>query len=255
MKFVYCFTNLINYKKYVGSTINNPKIRYKQHLYRANHQDKDGKYQYPLYCAIRKYGIENFKFEILEEKDCSEEEIRSIEKKYIQTFDCVAPKGYNQVYDTCHPLNDSLSYQKMKNTKREKAKQVAEIDDNFNILAFWRSIVDCAEDTGLDEKKIAAICRGERLTTNGRKFYWFVDNELIIPEYNRNSYHGKKGTTQIQNTSQRVAKIDLNTQEILNIYDTVALAARENNCDASCISKVCRGKRQKCGGFKWKYQN
>ena len=67
--------------------------------------------------------------------------------------------------------------------------------------------------------------------------------ELIIPEYNRNSYHGKKGTTQIQSTSQRVAKIDLNTQEILNIYDTVALAARENNCDASCISKVCRGKR------------
>ena len=44
MKFVYCFTNLINCKKYVGSTINNPKIRYKQHLYHANRQDKDEKY-------------------------------------------------------------------------------------------------------------------------------------------------------------------------------------------------------------------
>ena len=31
-------------------------------------------------------------------------------------------------------------------------------------------------------------------------------------------------------------------------------AAADNNCDASAISKVCNGKRNKCGGFKWKYQ-
>ena len=43
------------------------------------------------------------------------------------------------------------------------------------------------------------------------------------------------------------------TNEIIEIYDTIALAARENNCDNSAISKVCRGLRNKCGGFKWQY--
>ena len=42
--------------------------------------------------------------------------------------------------------------------------------------------------------------------------------------------------------------------EELQIYNSVALAAADNNCDASGISKVCNGKRNKCGGFKWKYQ-
>lgn len=54
MKYVYCFTNRINGKKYIGSTINDPKRRYMQHLY---HAKKDTpKSHYPLYQAIRKYG-------------------------------------------------------------------------------------------------------------------------------------------------------------------------------------------------------
>jgi hypothetical protein len=50
-----------------------------------------------------------------------------------------------------------------------------------------------------------------------------------------------------------VAKINKDTNEIIEIYDTIALAARENNCDNSAISKVCNGTRNSCGGFKWKY--
>ena len=39
----------------------------------------------------------------------------------------------------------------------------------------------------------------------------------------------------------------------MEVYDTIALAARENNCDASGISKVCRGLRNKAKGYGWKY--
>ena len=70
MNYIYCFTNLINNKKYIGSTISEINIRYNQHMYNAFNKNSD-KYNYPLYCAIRKYGINNFKFEILEQKVCS----------------------------------------------------------------------------------------------------------------------------------------------------------------------------------------
>ena len=249
---IYQFTNLKNGKKYIGSTINDIKIRYKQHLYNASHENVH-QYNYPLYCAFRKYGIKNFSFEVLFEKECEEEEIREIERKYIEENNTLCPNGYNQTLDTLHPINDENTYKKIRETKRENAKNVCEVDKDYNILNQWRSIIDCAEDIGLDEKKIAAVCRGERRTTGGRIFFWIENDELIIPEYKRDEYKGKKGTTQIQSSSRKVAKIDLKTNNIIQIYDTIALAARENNCDNSGISKVCRGLRNKCGGYFWKY--
>lgn len=253
MNSIYCFTNLLNHKQYIGSTISDPQHRYNQHIYNASHPDTE-KYNYPLYCAIRKYGIQNFSFEILLQKECSEQEIRQIEAQYIKSMNTLIPNGYNQTDDTTQPMMTAEIAHKVSETKREQAKQVAEVDKNNTILQIWRSIIDCAENTNLDERKIAAVCRGERKTTGSRIFYWLDDNnQLIIPEYHRDEYKGAKGTTQIQSNSRKVAKLDLNTGEVLAIYDTIALAARENNCDNSGISKVCRGTRNKAGGFGWKY--
>lgn len=253
IKTIYCITNLKNNKKYIGSTIIKPEIRFRQHIYNSTHQNAH-QYNYPLYQAFRKYGLENFKFDIIYQKECGEEEIREIERDYILKYNSLSPNGYNQTLDTVHPLNDPMTYKKMKETKREKAKRVALVDKDFKILRIWRSIIDCAEDGVADKRKIAAVCRGERRTTNGKIFCWLDDNDnLIIPNYNRDCYKGEKGTTQIQSSSKKVAKIDLNTGEILNTYPTIALASRENNCDPSGISKTCKGLRNKCGGFFWKY--
>lgn len=252
MNYIYCFTNLINGKKYIGSTIHTPESRYKQHIYNATHENAH-QYNYPLYQAIRKYGIDNFKFESLFEKECDEEEIREIEAEYIKKYNCVSPNGYNQTYDTTHPINDPLTYEKIRTTKRENAKEVAMIDDDLQVINTWRSIVDCAEETGLDDRKIAAVCRGDRKTTQGYRFAWVVDGELIIPEYSRDRYKGDPNTTQKQITNRKVAKIDLVTNEIIDVYDSIALASRQSGCDGSSISKVCNGKRNKCGGFKWQY--
>lgn len=251
MKYIYCFTNLVNNKKYIGSTINEPIIRYNQHIYCATHFGR--KYNYPLYNAIRKYGINNFQFEVIYQAECSEEEIRKIEHEYIIKFNCLSPNGYNQTTDTEHPINDIETYKKVSETKRNRANEIAEIDKDNNIIKIWRSIIDCAEETHLDERKISAVCRGERKQTQGHKFCFYINNELKFPDYKRDAYHGSSGTTQIQSSSRKVAKIDLETGEVLKIYDTLALAARENECDQSAISKVCKGKRNKCGGFKWIY--
>ena len=255
MGYIYCFTNLINNKKYIGSTIQEPKKRYNQHLYNAHNEKDKIRYAYPLYCAIRKYGIENFSFEILEECDIEHQELLSLESNYIIKYDTIAPNGYNQTSDTTHPACDIKISKKVSETKRNNANRVIMMDKNSEkIIGIYCSIIDCAEATGLNEKKIAACCRGERLSTGENTFYWLDNNDdLIINEYKRDPYKGKKGTTQIQSSSKKVAKINLETGEQIEVYDTIALAARENNCDASGISKVCRGLRNKAKGYGWKY--
>lgn len=253
IKTIYCFTNLINNKKYIGSTIIAPNKRYNQHIYCAFHENTH-QYNYPLYQALRKYGLENFKYEILFQKNCSEEEIRGIEKEYIIQYNSLSPNGYNQTLDTVHPINNPKIQAKVSETKRNKAKEVAEIDENQQILHIWRSIIDCSEETGLGEKHIAGCCRGERHSTDGRYFCWLDENgELLIPEYIGYQYKGEPGTTQKQKTNRKVKKIDMQTHEVLAIYDSIALASRENNCDSSGISKTCKGKRAYCGGFNWEY--
>ena len=250
---IYCFTNLINGKQYIGSTIVEPNRRYNQHIYNATHENAH-QYNYPLYEAIRKYGKENFDFKVLYQEECEEEHIRELEREYILRFNTLSPNGYNQTDNTEHPINAIEIYKKMSETKRNKAKRVAQIDNNNNIIKIFRSVVDCAEETHEDEKKIGSCCRGERKSTGGKFFAWLDENnQLIIPEYKRDFYKGEIGTTQIQSSSRKVAKIDIDTLQIIETYDTIALASRENNCDASGISKVCTGKRKSCGGFKWEY--
>ena len=111
-------------------------------------------------------------------------------------------------------------------------------------------MAEASEATGLDRFKISNVCNGTRLTTGNRVFRFLNDeNQIIEPEVKVN----KVQSNRITKSSKKVIKMNNNNEE-LQIYDSVALAAADNNCDASAISKVCNGKRNKCGGFKWKYQ-
>lgn len=56
---IYRITNLVNNKIYIGQTIRDLKVRFKQHCYK-----KGCTY---LHNAILKYGKENFKIELIEE--------------------------------------------------------------------------------------------------------------------------------------------------------------------------------------------
>ena len=91
MGIIYCYTNLINGKKYIGQTIN-PKQRFNQHKSSA-FNPKDIDYEAPLHRAFRKYGIENFKYEILAKAETIEE-LNKLEIYYISFYN-TQEKGYN----------------------------------------------------------------------------------------------------------------------------------------------------------------
>lgn len=90
---IYKFTNKINFKSYIGQSIDIEKRR-KTHIQRAFCDTESNKeYNKTFYCAIRKYGIENFTFEIL--KICPQDELNDWEKYFIKLYDSYK-HGYNE---------------------------------------------------------------------------------------------------------------------------------------------------------------
>lgn len=88
---IYKIENLLNGHCYIGQS-RDIKKRWRVHC--CTFEDNLSKcYDYPLYRAFRKYGIENFSFEVLQE--CSVEELDNLEKHYIEKFDSYW-NGYNQ---------------------------------------------------------------------------------------------------------------------------------------------------------------
>jgi group I intron endonuclease len=76
---IYKMTNKINGKVYIGQSIDINK-RIKEHFWKATNE-KDVSYNSAIHQAIRKYGAENFDWEILEE--CNADVIDEKEVQYI----------------------------------------------------------------------------------------------------------------------------------------------------------------------------
>ena len=104
---IYKITNKINNDCYVGQSTN-IYHRWKEHKYRYNKR-KEKCYSYYLYRAFRKYGLDNFKFEILE--TCKKEDLTDREQHY---YDLLTPK-YNMIYPKCNtPYESVRKFHKMK---------------------------------------------------------------------------------------------------------------------------------------------
>lgn len=86
MGFIYKITNLINNKIYIGQTIKTVEKRFNQH---KNNYIKPYFSQIVLYKAMKKYGIDNF----------SCEEIEEVENKQLDEREKYWIKHYNSYYD------------------------------------------------------------------------------------------------------------------------------------------------------------
>ena len=86
---IYKITNLLNQKSYIGKS-NDIDRRWAQHKspYEWSRQPDSS-----LYLTFQKYGLDNFKFEIIEE--CKVEELGEKEKYWVEYYDTFY-NGYNQ---------------------------------------------------------------------------------------------------------------------------------------------------------------
>lgn len=80
------------------------------------------------------------------------------------------------------------------------------------------------------------------------------DDRVENLEWCDNSHNQKQRFKYSLGTKAReVAMIDVETNEVINIYDSPIYAYKELGIQAQNISKVCLGKRKTAGGYKWKY--
>ena len=203
MAYIYKITNDINNKSYIGKTNLTIEKRWKQHVSdskKANIQNR------PLYKAIKKYGIEHFHIEEIEQcssEDSSNREIYWIE--YYGTF----KNGYNATiggdgkpycdYDLVYALyNEGLSMKQISEklgydfstcryilesfglTKEERLKHgiattqkpIVQLDkDTEEVLNIFPSLRAACEYLGKDSSgHIPDVCRGKRKTAYGYKW-------------------------------------------------------------------------------------
>lgn len=85
---IYKITNKLNGKSYIGQS-KEAERRFKMHKWRANNLT----YTNTIYQAMRKHGVDNFSFEIIEEC-ASPEELNEAEKFWIAYYDTYN-RGYN----------------------------------------------------------------------------------------------------------------------------------------------------------------
>jgi hypothetical protein len=100
---IYKITNLANGKYYVGQAVSHRlncgkykpfgySRRFKDHISEAINNTKKKQCSY-LNNAIRKYGVENFKVELITR--CTYDELNDLEIKYIADVGTLFPNGYN----------------------------------------------------------------------------------------------------------------------------------------------------------------
>lgn len=205
MPYIYKITNDINNRIYIGKTIDSVQIRWNHHksdAFAPAHSSKMEKR--PLYEAIRKYGIEHFNIETIEE--CSLEVLNDREKYWIEYYHSFKD-GYNATlggdgspyldYDLIiKTYNKILSVSKTAKilgidrdsvtrallaTNSYSTKQIKEngIKSNFhavgqydlndNLIATYPSI-KAAEEAVPTGRHIGEVCKGKRKTAGGFKW-------------------------------------------------------------------------------------
>ena len=93
---IYKITNLINGKVYIGQTIKTLDQRWKQHVCQIKYvkQQNNRKICRYLHTAMSKYGINNFKIEMIDWAT-NQTELNYKEWLLIYKFNSLAPNGYN----------------------------------------------------------------------------------------------------------------------------------------------------------------
>ena len=169
---VYKITNKINNKIYIGSTndIARRWREHKSHAFNPNCND----YNYPLQRAIRKYGLDNFLFEIIQDNFLTRYDAEEFEAKMINYYKSNQHEGYNQTNITHNGLTDE-------NVRSKLRKKIIAINiENPDEKIIFNSITEAANTFNTERKSITSCAKGNKRYSNvkGYIFRFYQDGEI-----------------------------------------------------------------------------
>ena len=242
---IYKITNKANGKIYVGQSIDIEE-RWKQHRWKAFNCNEVG-YHSAIHAAMRKYGLDNFAYEVLEQ--CAAEELDEKERYWINLLNCVVPNGYNI-------LSGGQKYQKSTKTCLVCKKCGKEITKE-SVSGMCHSCVQLKCDISKEELQNALIQNNGNFALVGR-IYGLSDNAIRkrcqhfgLP-FHSTDYKTPKVLKEPYETPVR--QIDINTNEVIQVFCSANEAARSlGKTKGNHITEVCKGKGKTAYGYRWEY--
>lgn len=273
MAFIYKIYNDVNDNLYIGETIRPIEKRWQQHKDKAKDKNITGHLQ----LAMRKYGINKFHIEIIEE--CSDDKRFERERYWINYYNSyengynstlggegINEYDYNEIYklwcsgksveQICEDINCcNTTVQNALKTKGIKyidhinrifAKPVLQYSTSGQFIAKYNSANEAGRVLGrLNGSNIIKCCKGEIKTSLG--YIWkYEDDDITIEELVKTK---KKKTT-----GKVVLQFDLENNFIAE-YESCEKAGKLLNKSGSVINRCARGERKTAYGYKWKYKD
>lgn len=265
---IYKITNLINGKMYIGKS-NNIERR------KREHKNMEGKSV--IHDAIRKYGNENFSFEVVEE--CPLEKLNEREIYWIKYFNTFLGEGYN-----CTPGGDGFIHPVK--VSDEQLKQI--INDLINHTNL--SIVDIAKKYNVSASTISFINLGKSRPQDGLQYPLrenpfdkreIPSKDLLLKEISETcgnfydiakkfevSYQTVRNWCQHHNLSTNkkdygyvndqsyhstfIEQIDVKTKEVICSFNSINEAGRILKLNPKAIGKALDSRSHFSQGYLWK---
>lgn len=214
MSIIYKITNDINGKVYIGKTEFTIEKRFNEHCRDAYKPHEE---QRPLYKAMRKYGINHFHIENIEE--CSSDEVSQREIYWIEYYGSYRD-GYNA-------------------TLGGDGKTYIDVEALLQLWEEGKGLKQIREATGHDLDIIS-----KKLREKG------VSPEEITK---RGLQNISKKVLMIDKNDQVIRVFNSTREAARYLIETLNKSSSSESGYSTHISEVCRGIRKTCLGYKWQY--
>ena len=258
---IYMYINRINEKRYVGQAKDFNK-RHKAHITCSYNENIKYDYNFPFHRAIRKYGIENFKIQILAENIPTQEKMNEYEIFFIKRYNtlCKNGNGYNIASGGSNGNNFA-------------GKTEEEMEE------FKQKISEAKKGIKLSEKhkqKLSKTKSGENNPMYGKHHSEETIQKMSKVKSGENNYmygkhHSEETRRKIsESQSIKISQYDKQTHELIRIWNGSYEIERELGIHQTNVIACCKWYKcgenlnewhkthkkhpyKSAGGFVWKY--
>jgi group I intron endonuclease len=276
---IYKIQNSINGKIYIGQSVD-IYYRFRNHK-SESFNPKSNAYDTAIHRAIRKYGVENFSFDIIEE--CSQDELREREIYWINYYGSFGD-GYNlttggegvptvnikqvqnlwdeglsideiattmncdkhttiRILESYEKYSNEESYKRgRKNASAKISKPVVQYDNMGVLIKKYNSATDAEQQTGIKANDIRCAALGCQASAGG--YQWIYDGDSPPGIYNPKSSNDKKPVFQFDLQGNFIAE-----------YSSASEAQRAVGLkNVNSITRCCENNQHTAAGYFWKWK-